>query len=272
MSLANQLIEPELRGLDMDSPQRIVLHRRILARKPMIRGVFTDFYRLCRTLDERFFGAARGRRVELGAGVSVVRELYPDVLTTDVVVAAHLDAVVDAQQTPFADGSVRALYGLNCFHHFADPERFLHELLRICPPGGGCILVEPYHGPLASVLYKRLFRSETFDPRSPGWARERESAGAMVGANQAASYIVFVRDRERLASRFPGLEVVHRRPLTSYVRYLLSGGLNFRPLAPGFLDRPLRLLETWLAPLAPLLALHQVIVVRRRGETSLKHR
>jgi SAM-dependent methyltransferase len=264
MSFHTLLTEPELRELDMDSPLRIALHRAILSRKPMIRGVFADFYHLCRALDEQFFGQTAGLRVELGAGVSTIKGLYPDVMVTDLVPAEHLDAVLDAQETRLEDASVRAFYGLNCFHHFPDPQRFFRELTRVARPGGGCILIEPYHGPVASIVYKRLFASETFDKSSPGWSRDAGPSGAMVGANQAASYLVFVRDRDRLASLFPELEVVYQRPLRNYLRYLLSGGLNFRPLVPGMLDRPLSVLERLLEPLAPLLALHHVIVVRRR--------
>jgi SAM-dependent methyltransferase len=263
MGLASLLVEPELQGVDMDSPERIVVHRRILDRKPMIRGVFADFYRTCRALDDQYFGATPGLRVELGAGVSFFKTLSPDVLSTDLVPAAHLDAVVDAQATPFDDASVRVLYGMNCFHHFPEKEAFFRELRRIVPPGGGCVLVEPYFGPCASVLYKRLFTSETFDKDAVSWNQDT-GARAMVGANQAASYLVFVRDRARFASLFPDLEIVHLEPLRNYLRYLLSGGLNFRPLVPQAAAGAVAFVETLLTPLRRLLALHHVIVIRKR--------
>lgn len=263
MSLASVLVEPELRGVDMDSPERIVVHRRILSRKPMIRGVFTDFYRTCRALDEQFFADTPGLRVELGAGVSLFKSIYPDVVTTDLVPAAHLDAVVDAQATNFADSSVRVLYGMNCFHHFPEKERFFGEMQRIVHPGGGCVLVEPYFGPAASLLFKRLFTSETFDRQAATWDQD-DGAGAMVGANQAASYLVFVRDRARFTALFPDLEIVHMEPLRNYLRYLLSGGLNFRALVPAGAAGALSGLESLLRPLRRVLALHHAIVIRRR--------
>ena len=64
------------------------------------------------------------------------------------------------------------------------------------------MLVEPYFGPSASVLYKRLFTSETFDKDAVSWNQDT-GARAMAGANQAAWYLVFVRDRARFASLFP---------------------------------------------------------------------
>jgi SAM-dependent methyltransferase len=264
MSLASALSEPELRGVDMDSPERIVVHRRILDRKPMIRGVFTDFYRTCRALDDEFFGDTPGLRVELGAGVSLFKTVCPDVIVTDLVPATHLDAVVDAQATDFPEASVRVLYGMNCFHHFPEKEAFFREMLRIVHPGGGCVLVEPYFGPSASLLYKRLFTSETFDKRAATWNQDA-GARAMVGANQAASYLVFVRDRARFAALFPGLEIVHMAPLGNYLRYLLSGGLNFRPLVPAGAAGALTLVEALLTPLRRMLALHHVTVIRKRA-------
>ena len=46
-------------------------------------------------------------------------------LATDVVPGAGLDRVIDAMDIDVPEGSVRALYGQNCFHHFPEPERFL---------------------------------------------------------------------------------------------------------------------------------------------------
>jgi hypothetical protein len=59
----------------------------------------------------------------------------------------------------------------------------------------------------------------------------------MEGANQALSYIVFERDRERFERLFPDLEIVEQSWIANYPRYLLSGGLNFRQLLPTFRSR-----------------------------------
>jgi len=86
----------------------------------------------------------------------------------------------------------------------------------------------------------------------------------MTGANQALSYIVFVRDRAEFERRFPALELVGSRPLGNYVRYLASGGLNFRQLVPNASAGLLKRLEAAIARANRRLALHQVIVLRRR--------
>jgi SAM-dependent methyltransferase len=253
---------PELRDVDVDGPERLAAHAAILRRKPMLAGVFRECHEVMMGVDQRNFADTPGLRVELGAGVAPVSSTYPEVLATDVVPGEGLDRVLDAQDMDLPDDSVRALYGQNCFHHFPDPLRFLREAERVVSPGGGVVLIEPYYGFAASALFKRLFANEGFDKTMPGW--RSDAAGPMHGANQALSYIVFVRDRKVFEREVPGLELIETFPLTNYVRYLLSGGLNFRQLAPTSADPALRALERALHPARRVLGLHHVVVLRRR--------
>ena len=87
----------------------------------------------------------------------------------------------------------------------------------------------------------------------------------MKGANQALSYIVFVRDRARFETTYRGLEIVHQEPLKNYLRYLVSGGLNFRSLLPDASIPALRFLEACLVPMNRILALHHVVVLRKKA-------
>lgn len=262
MSIRRLLADPRLRSIDVDSPDLIEVHREILSSKPMMRSVFQDIYDACRATDLRYF-SGEGSRVEVGAGVSLMKEFYPDVLATDIKPSRYVDQVVDALDMPFPDSSIRAIYGLNCFHHLPDPERFFLECERVLVPGGGCILIEPFDGPFARWVYPRLFDTERYDLEQEGWGAAPD-AGVMTGANQALSHVVFVRDRALFRSRHPGLELVGLRPLRNYPRYLLSGGLNFRPLLPSATIGLLKLAERLASPVAPALALHQMIVLRKR--------
>ena len=259
-SLLERLREPEVRDLDLNDPARIDRHLAVLGRKRMIREVFAECHHAMRALDREHLTAA-GPSVEVGAGVAPLRGSYPDVWSTDVVPARHLDAVVDAQQLPFADASLRALYAQNVFHHLPSPDRFFRELARVLRPGGGAILLEPWHGPFAGLVYPRLFATEGFDKRYPDW--ETPAQGPMNGANQALSFIVFVRDRARFERAHPELTIAAQQPLTHYLRYLVSGGLNFRQLLPDASIGVLRTLERLASPLARWLALHQIVVLKR---------
>ena len=256
------LAAKEMEGIDLDSKERLVAHRQVLKRKPMLKDVFSEFHHQFMMLDEKFFGGAQGSRIELGAGVYPVKETYHDVLATDIVPSAEHDMVLDAQDMDLDPSSVRAIYGANCFHHFPEPGKFFSELERVLRPGGGAILIEPYYGPLASVMYKHLFSVEGFDKTMDGW--DTPATGPASDANQALSYVVFNRDKAQFEEKFPELELVYQKPLHNYMRYFMSGGLNFNSLLPGFLAGPLRVCEFLLRPVAGLFALHQIVVIRRK--------
>jgi len=260
--LIRWLADPRLAGVDVDSAELLEVHRRILEEKPMIRGVFREFYDWCIALDQEFLSGS-GKRIELGAGTSFFKSVHPEVISTDIKSGAGLDMVVDAMQMPFEAASVRAFYAIHCFHHLPSPDRFFSELKRTLVPGGGCIIIDPYYSPAARALFKRLFASERFDPQEAGWDAT-SPIGVMQGANQALSYIVFIRDRMLFEQRHPELEIVHHRPLLNYPRYLLSGGLNFRQLAPTVSIPLIKGAEVALSPLARLLALHHILVLRKR--------
>jgi len=256
-----RLQEPRLVGLDVDTSDLLEVHRQVLAGKPIMRDVFAEFYDRCMEID-RDHGSGEGLRIEIGAGSSLFAERHPEVLATDIKPHPHLDRVLDAQAMELDAACARAIFGINCFHHLPDPMAFFGELERVLVPGGTCVLIEPYHGPVAGAFYARLFETESFDRTQPTW--EDDGRSIMHGANQALSYIVFERDRALFEQRCPTLEVVVEEPLTNWPRYLLSGGLNFRQLVPTRSAPLLRGLERLLAPASRWLALHHVVALRKR--------
>ncbi len=261
-ALLELLRDPAIKNADVDGTDRLAIHGRMLASKPMLRRVFAGFHRSFRRLDEQFL-AGQGLRLELGAGIAPMRDSYPDVLATDVVYGAHLDRILDAEHMDLPDNSVRTVYGQNCFHHFPHPDRFFDELDRVLAPGGGAILLEPYYGPFATFLFKRLFNTEGFDKSAASW--ETPAAGPMNGANQALSYIVFVRDRAIFERRYPTLKIVRGERCGNYMAYLLSGGLNFRQLCPDWMCSLVDGIQFLMTPLNRWLALHHIVLIRKES-------
>ena len=151
--------------------------------------------------------------------------------------------------------------GINCFHHFHTPDLFFKELQRVLTKGGGCILIEPHYGILANYFYKNLHESEHFNKKQNGW---NESDAELSGANQALSYIIFQRDKALFLNRYNNLQIVHHKPLSNYIQYFMSGGLNFRQLSPSYSLSLLKLFETVLLPFIYIFALHHVYVIRKR--------
>ena len=258
----NYLQEPRLIGVDPDSEEMLAIHSKVLYEKPMMRGVFAEFYDICITLDEKYFGDSKAKRIEIGAGVSFFKKNYPEIVSTDIKKAPNLDMVVDAQNMPFEDSSIRAIYGINCFHHFPDPDLFFKELERVLITGGGCILIDPYYGTIAKRFYKKIFEQETFDVTQKEWSNK--NLGYMNGANQALSYIVFKRDLKLFLENYSNLEIVVQKPLNNYMRYLLSGGLNFRQILPSFFSPVIKFFEFLFIPFNSVFALHHIIVIRKK--------
>lgn len=262
-NLLARLRDPSLMSMDVDGTERLRLHRIMLDKKPMLREVFTEFHHTFRSLDERFF-SANGSRIELGAGIAPVRDSYPDVLATDVVYGPHLDRVINAEKMGLPDASVRAFYGQNCFHHLPHPDQFFLELDRVLAPGGGVILLEPYYGPIASFMFKRLFKTEGFDKKTPLW--DTPIAGPMNGANQALSFIIFIRDRTDFTKKQPTLKIVHQELCSNHIKYLLSGGLNFKQLCPSKLSPIINIIQRILSPFNRWTSLHHIIIIRKELE------
>lgn len=255
------LSDSRLKKMDSDDAIRFELHQKILVEKRMLIEVFTEFHHLFKKLDQCYF-TGKGSEIELGSGVFPMRNSYPNVLATDIVPALHLDKVLNAEAMDLADNSIRVIYAQNCFHHFPHPDEFFSELERVLVPGGGFILLDPYYGPFASFLYKRMFRTEGFDKEFPSW--ETPMSGPMNGANQALSYIIFVRDRKEFERKHSSLKIVHEQRVGNYLKYIISGGLNFRQLLPDSLTSMVNVMEKLLWPFNSCFALHHVIVIRKK--------
>jgi SAM-dependent methyltransferase len=260
-NIAYRLRYPVLRDTHVDSPEYFYAQEAVIARKESIRQVFRADYSHCFKLEKQFLSSG-GIRLELGSGPGFVKELDPTIVTTDLKPGPKIDRLLDAQEMDISDTSVSSVFAFNVFHHLDDPAQFFRELERVLLPGGGAIMLDPYHGPVARIVFKHLFRTETFNMRQKDWKRPR--TGAMSGANQALGYVVFKRDLEKFHREHPGLELAHKEVLNNFFSYLLCGGINFRQIIPTWAFPAVRLIENLVSPLKGFFGIHQVIVLRKR--------
>jgi SAM-dependent methyltransferase len=160
--------------------------------------------------------------------------------------------------------SIKCIYAINVFHHLPNPEKFLDELCRVLKVGGGAILIEPHNGFFSSVLHKYfLSKDEQFITNVKSW-KNKKISGPLSGANQALSYIVFERDLGKFKKIYENrLQIVHKTYVLNFLRYIFSGGLNFRQLLPTFFDPLLIFIEILCKPFAKFCSVHHVIVLKR---------
>lgn len=255
------LEEPRLRGVAPGSPRFFELQREIIQERPLMRAVYDLWYdRLLE--DERSVPGdpAAGTLLELGSGGSFLRERCPRVVTSDVI-ADVAERVIDARKLPFEDASLRAIFVTHVFHHIPDVGCFLAEAQRTLVPGGVLAMIEVPHTPFARLFFDR-FHPEPYDAGVSEWAFDQ--GDAMRDANQALSWIVFCRDRERFRQLCPALELEHTGWLP-WFSYVLSGGVTRRNLVPGPLVPLVRLADRIFSPLDRWMALHWHLRIRKRG-------
>jgi len=252
------LKEPSLKGLSPGSPEFFTIQKKLIFQRPLLKYCYDDWYH--RLLADAATVPAPGTLLELGSGGSYLKDLEPAIITSDVV--DHVaDRVIDARQLPFPENSMRALFLTHVFHHIPDVDKFFAEAERVLVPGGVISMIEVAHTPFARFFFKN-FHHEPYLDGCPEWAFAQHDS--MMDSNQALSWMVFIRDRNKFEQRHPGLKI-EAFCLLPWFSYLLSGGVTMRYLIPGFLTRFLIGVEWLLKPFAPVFSLHWHIRIRKTG-------
>lgn len=124
----------------IDDPSRTEEHGQIIRKKPFLKNIYSEWYS---ELGKRLKDLPEGKIIELGSGGGFIKEVFPQVLTSDVMPLSTNDLCFNAEDTPFEDKSVAAYFMLNVFHHIPNPEKFLNEAMRTLNDNGMVIMVEP---------------------------------------------------------------------------------------------------------------------------------
>ena len=251
------LKEPSLKGMQPGTVEFFARQKALILGRPLMKRCYDDWY--ARLLADIRSVPGPGALVELGSGGSYLKMLEPEIITSDVS-PGIAEQVIDARQLPFPDASIRALLLTHVFHHIPDVDAFLREAERTLVPGGVISMIDVAHTPFARFFF-RNFHHEPYDDRLAEWRFEQ--GDSMMDSNQALTWMVFVRDRARFESRYPGLQI-ECLDLMPWFTYFVSGGVTMRYIIPGLLDWPLIGIEWLIGPLSPLLALSWHIRIRKR--------
>ncbi|HOA75419.1 MAG TPA: methyltransferase domain-containing protein [Phycisphaerae bacterium] len=255
-TLKSWLAHPLTVGLDLDDPATTELRRRIVREKGFLRRIYQEWY----TSIARALPAYPEPALELGSGGGFLREVVPNLITSEVFPCSGVDRVIDAQALPFGAGELRGIVMTNVLHHLPDVSRFFAEAVRCLRAGGALAMVEPWMTPWSCFVYRRLHH-EPFDREALTWTFP--TSGPLSGANGALPWIVFQRDRREFEKKFPQLRIETIQPMMP-MAYLLSGGVSMRSFAPEWLYGPCRRLES-LSLWRERAAMFAFIVVRRTG-------
>lgn len=227
------------------------------------------YYRLY----ERLFGdpqsASQLRILEIGSGMSPLKQFYPSVITSDIMPLEHVDHVFDAHRIDrvkeIAPSSLDVITLTNVLHHLQDPITFLLKARGRLRPGGRIILVEPYYSRLSRQIFTRLHHEPSdFSIQSP---RLPAVAGPLSTANMAIPYLIFCSDRgwERELRRFYRWDHSQMFYYTA-LAYMMTGGVARRIPLPSWLYSLLFTIDSRLADRFPALLASFFCLTLKAGE------
>src|SRR5688572_29026954 len=107
---------------DLDDPRTTLAHRDIILQKKFLKRLYEDWYK---NMFAQMGEKANGKVLEIGSGGGFLKELYPNVITSDILALPNVDQVFSAEQLPFKDNELSGICMLNVFHHIPNPHNFL---------------------------------------------------------------------------------------------------------------------------------------------------
>jgi SAM-dependent methyltransferase len=240
---------------DLDDPRATMAHREIILRKPFLKKLYTDWY-------NEFLKSVKkvpsGKYLEIGSGGGFLKDIFPGVITSDILDLPNVDKVFSAEELPFGENELAAIMMLNVFHHIPRPDKFLKEVERTLMPGGRVIMIEPANSRLGRFIYKNLHH-EDFDEKA---GRTIRPGNPLTSSNQALPFIYFERDVHLFTSDFPQLKIVSVKYHTPFL-YAFSGGVSRSALLPFFLYPVVKAVEWLLKPLSRQIGLFCTVEIEK---------
>jgi hypothetical protein len=253
--IKNIFTEPKVRNIDLDHPHMMEMSRQIIRQKSFLLQIYLEwYYRITKTLEKIDLPV-----LELGSGGGFLKSIIPELITSDISYHQNTSIVLDGQELPFRPRSLGGIVMTNTLHHLPKPRQFFTCSARSIGPGGVLAMIEPWVTPWSRLIYSRLHH-EPFQPNASEW--EFASTGPVSGANGALPWILFQRDCDRFLREFPQWEIEKIELLMPF-RYLLSGGLSYRSLVPGWSFNLWRELENIMDKWLNSFGMFAFIVLRR---------
>jgi len=237
------------------SVQILKERRRAWESKEIIRRLYSKWYGWIKE------ALRPGRTLELGGGSGVGKEFLPGAITTDILFAPWLDAVIDAHALPFQKESLDNLVLFDVLHHLAAPAVFFHEVERVLKHEGRAVLMEPYVSWLSFPVY-RFLHVEGMTWGTDPFLDQALGSKEPFEANQAMPTLIFQKQRQKFLEAFPRLKIIHEQAMDIFL-YPLSGGFHQPSVCPLFLWGSLERLERRFTPIARFLAFRIFVVLEK---------
>ncbi len=251
---------PYRKEMNLDDPRTTAIRSKIIKEKIYLRNLYTSFYV---TFRKSLVGLPRSRKlVELGSGGGFIKEIIPDIITSDVFKIPGIDLVFSATCMPFKKNEVDRFFMLDVIHHIQKPSLFFKEVDRCLKKNGKLIAIEPANTLWGRFIYQNFHHDERFDPKG-GWTLKSQKT--LSDANGAIPWIIFIRDRIKFEKQFPNLKIIKIIAHTP-IQYLVSGGTSFRQLLPGWAYPLVKGIEKLVSPLNNSTGMFYTIEIEKRAD------
>ncbi len=211
---------------ELDSIERTIAHGDIIRSKIFLKSIYTEWYQKIKLLsnynDKDIF-------LELGSGSGFIKQIMPNIITSDVFSIPGVDKIIYANSIPFNVDSINSIIMVDVLHHLSDVRAFFYEANRTLKHGGLIVMSEPWNSVWGKFIYSN-FHHEPFQTQS-NW--EINDSRPLSAANGALPWIIFERDRLIFESEFPNFSIEKIEFHTPF-RYLLSGGVSMKQIVPNF--------------------------------------
>ena len=240
---------------DLDDPNASLAHRDIILKKPFLKKLYNDWYLIFIIKSKEI---KNGKYLEIGSGGGFLKDVFPEVITSDILILPNVDLIFTAEEIPFKENELASIVMLNVFHHIPKPHLFLKEAQRALIKGGKIIMTEPANSSLARFIYKR-FHHEPFDEKGQ---REIKAGNPLSNSNQALPYIYFERDLDLFKKDFPSLKI-NSIKYHSPFSYIISGGVSRSAMLPFFMYNFVKGIEWLFSPFFKQIGLFCTIEIEK---------
>ena len=240
---------------DLDDPNASLAHRDIILKKPFLKRLYNDWYLIFIIKSKEI---KNGKYLEIGSGGGFLKDVFPEVITSDILTLPNVDLIFTAEEIPFKENELASIVMLNVFHHIPKPHLFLKEAQRTLIKGGKIIMTEPANSSLARFIYKR-FHHEPFDEKGQ---REIKAGNPLSNSNQALPYIYFERDLDLFKKDFPSLKI-NSINYPSPFSYIISGGVSRSAMLPFFMYNFVKGIEWLFSPFFKQIGLFCTIEIEK---------
>ncbi|WP_309383635.1 class I SAM-dependent methyltransferase [Cerasicoccus frondis] len=192
---------------------------------PALRLIYGRLYARARQL------AQSGPALEIGSGIGVIKEFWPDIVTSDIAKTQYVDRAVSAYELD-KTGPWATIVAMDVLHHLTQPFQFFESAARALEADGTLIIIEPAATPWGKFLYQ-LCHHEPCKPKllSPPFEFAADANGEFANMGMAQSIFAQHQDHSNQRLQAIGLRV-ESVAYHDVIAYFLTGGFSKRLPTP----------------------------------------